>query len=165
MSLKEVHGDVVAVARKVAKQASCEVLLPHVCNNAGVMGAGVARAIAVAWPGVDIEYAKICRDRDGAVLGRVVTEHAEPHVWVMNMIAQDGFFDGSGTPLRYGALVHCMEAVCNLAASHTDMGVKSAVVCPKFGAGLARGNWDIIRGLIVELWVERGLSVVIVNYP
>lgn len=164
MSLKEVKGDVIVVARKVAKAAGCEVLIPHVCNNAGVMGAGVARALADAFPGVDKEYRRLCSERDGEVLGHTITEHVEPHVYVMNMICQDGFNYGE-PPLRYGALVHCMEAVLHLAKTHDEMNVKTAVVAPRFGAGLAGGNWDVIRSLVIELWVSRGLTVVIANYP
>ena len=166
MSLKEVKGDVIVVARKIAKSAGCEVLLPHVCNNVGVMGAGVARSILEAFPGVDKEYRYACRTHDGGVMGRTVTEHVEPHLYVMNMICQDGFGDNTGIPpLRYGALVHCMESVLHLAHSHDEMGVKTAVVAPRFGSGLAGGNWDVIRALIIEIWVSRGLTVVISNYP
>lgn len=158
------HGDVVEVARRVAKATGCEVLLPHVCNDRGVMGAGVARRLADEFPDVDQEYRRVCRDHDNA-LGKVVTEHVEPHLYVMNMICQSGFHDGTLPPLRYGALVHCMEEVWHLGASHNEMGVRAAIVCPKFGAGLAGGNWEVINSLITEIWSERKFAVVICNYP
>lgn len=164
MSLKEVKGDVIVTARKIAALGDREILLPHVCNNAGVMGAGVAASLANAFPGVDREYARFCHEHDDA-LGRTITEHVEPHIFVMNMICQDGFGCASGPPLRYGALVHCMENVLKLALTHDEMGVKTVIVAPRFGAGLAGGSWDVIRSLIIEIWVGNGCAVVISNYP
>lgn len=164
MSLKEVHGDVIVTARKIAALGDREVLLPHVCNNVGVMGAGVAAALAKAFPGVDREYARYCSEHDD-VLGETITEHVEPHIFVMNMICQAGFNNGGEPPLRYGALVHCMESVLRLSLTHDDMGVKTVIVAPRFGAGLAGGDWGVIRSLIVEIWVAKGRTVIISNYP
>jgi O-acetyl-ADP-ribose deacetylase (regulator of RNase III) len=163
MSLREVSGDVILTARRLITQTGGEVLLPHVCNNVGVMGAGVAAAIASAFPGVDREYRRVCKEQAGAVLGKTITEHVEPHLYVMNMIAQDGFGYDEHPPLRYEYLVHGMAEVRNLALSHIDVGVETIIVAPRFGSGLAGGNWDFIRDLIVEMWVGHGLTVVITH--
>lgn len=160
MSLREVKGDVIVTARKVASEGY-EVLLPHVCNDAGVMGAGVAAALAAEFPGVDREYSKLCYQNN--VLGETVTEHVEPHIYVMNMICQQGFRNGDLPPLRYGALVRCMHAVLQLHASHEDVGLKTVIVAPRFGAGLAGGNWAVIQSLIREIWVTNGANVIISN--
>lgn len=164
MSFTEVRGNVIDVARKVAAGGR-EVLLPHVCNDFGVMGAGVARMLAQAFPSVDTEYARLCQSGD-PVLGTTVSEHVEPHLFVMNMIAQAGFSNGGELPpLQYGALVHCMENVLSLARAHEEMELKVTIVAPRFGAGLAGGEWNVIRAIIHEIWVHNGVPVIICNYP
>jgi hypothetical protein len=37
----------------------------------------------------------------------------------------------------------------------------SEIHAPKFGAGLACGNWDFIEELINECWIGRGIPVTI----
>jgi O-acetyl-ADP-ribose deacetylase (regulator of RNase III) len=164
MNLNEVHGDVIQTARRLIGRSGVEVLLPHVCNNRGVMGAGVAAALAKTFPGVDSAYNSLCQSMEGDVLGRVVTEHVEPHLYVMNMIAQDGFNYGE-VPLRYEALVRCMIDVRTLAHDHIELGAEAVIVAPRFGAGLAGGNWDFIKTLIIEMWCRHDLTVVISNFP
>jgi hypothetical protein len=63
------------------------------------------------------------------------------------------------TPLRYLALVKCMEDVGMRAAAH------GSIVCPLFGAGLAGGDWAFIKLLIAELWLARDINVTVFQLP
>ena len=38
---------------------------------------------------------------------------------------------------------------------------KVEIHAPKFGSGLARGDWDVIEALIVEAWDNEGIPVTI----
>jgi hypothetical protein len=83
---------------------------------------------------------------------------------VANMIAQHGTVtrpmddDPNRPPVRYTALAACMSKVANYIA-HLPQG--TAIHAPKFGAGLAGGNWDLIEELIREEWLDRGIPVTI----
>ena len=45
-------------------------------------------------------------------------------------------------------------------ASATGHGI-TEIHCPKFGCGIARGDWNIVEKMIKELWVDRGLNVTV----
>ena len=67
------------------------------------------------------------------------------------MIAQSGTINnkvGHQPPIRYSALVSAMAQVAKFAKQKAV-----SISCPKFGCGLAGGNWDVIKALIIELWV------------
>lgn len=80
------------------------------------------------------------------------------NVWVANMCAQTL---GGQRPLYYNSLVECMAEV--LYYLEEDLEDFSAVElhCPKFGSGLAGGNWDFIQELILDCWVKEGLNVTV----
>jgi O-acetyl-ADP-ribose deacetylase (regulator of RNase III) len=134
------------------------VIVPHVCNNRGVMGAGVAAALKFAFPNVDHTYVKLCESKKGDVLGHTDYAWVEDSLCISNMIAQDGFRGGMRPPIRYGALAFCMYDVADLAKSQSR---KTRIIAPKFGAGLAGGDWAVIRQLIHELWLDQGIDVTI----
>jgi hypothetical protein len=150
-------------------------LLAHVCNDQGLWGAGFSGALSARWKEPEIQYRQ-CTPRMGdvqfvAVEGRTV---------VANMVAQNGVrrFDsdnpqrvqvnkqmrldrsigvpafaavpGVRPPLRYAALVRCMEQVGLHAWNHA-----ADIHCPQFGSGLAGGDWNTILLLILELWVDK----------
>jgi hypothetical protein len=83
---------------------------------------------------------------------------------VVNMIAQHGTVtrpmdrDPNRPPVRYTALASCMSKVADY-ITHLPQG--TSIHAPKFGAGLAGGNWDFIEELIRELWIDRGIPVTI----
>lgn len=152
--IRRVNGDVINVARTVRDSGCNHVIIPHVCNNLGVMGAGVAAALAREWPQILPPYEAVCA-RHNNPLGMTPSFEVEPNLWVCNMIAQSGL-GRSKTPLRYGALVHCMEHVSNLAFTRA-----MCIVAPMFGSGLAGGDWSVIEHLINEIWVDNDIPVTI----
>jgi hypothetical protein len=68
-----------------------------------------------------------------------------------NMIAQNGTISQNNPrPLNYEALVKCMVDVRNyIQSSDKD---KVQIHCPKFGSGLAGGNWSFIKDIIDDVW-------------
>lgn len=161
MTYKEVSGDVVDVAESVANTARLTII-PHVCNSLGVMGAGVARRLVTKWPGILRNYADGCnrallvgRNRVGWNDYVAVKNNS---IEVVNMVAQVGVGRSNRIPLRYGALAKCMHDL--LDAYDADINI----VAPKFGSALAGGNWEVIRDMIEEIWVDNGVDVTVVVY-
>jgi len=83
---------------------------------------------------------------------------------IINMIAQHGTIsrsmddDPDRPPVRYGALASCLRKVADY-VTHLPQGTQ--IHAPKFGAGLAGGNWDFIEELIREEWLDMGIPVTI----
>lgn len=135
-------------------------LIPHVCNNVGAWGAGFVVAISRRWSMPEESYRRWHR-AGGATLGWVQPVMVEPDLWVVNMIGQEGVGCApNGTPpIRYEALRTCLAKVGRIAR------IKGASVhCPKFGAGLAGGDWSIIEQIVQEELVDIGLSVTVYEF-
>lgn len=151
--ISEIIGDVTTPQAR----GSANVFVPHICNNVKAYAAGVAACIRQKWPSAYVEYMDMeqslgnisvvkCRDDRYASLS------------VINMIAQDGLRSKENPkPIKYGALVKAMEraALCMKASKNPE------VHCPAFGTGLAGGDWDIIRALIIEIWSTQSIPVTI----
>jgi len=70
------------------------------------------------------------------------------------MVAQKGVrTQNNPVPLRYGALALCMYKTMLLART-----LGFDIACPKFGCGLAGGNWEVIRSMIDEIWEDNGIE-------
>jgi hypothetical protein len=73
------------------------------------------------------------------------------------MIAQNKLFSQDNKrPLNYGALVYCMNQVRSYIKdleSNTEMS-RIEIHAPKFGSGLAGGNWNFISDLIEDIWYD-----------
>lgn len=146
--------------------AAAPVMIPHICNDMGAWGAGFVVALSNRWPKPEQQYRdwfekKVTKKGTPFELGQVGFVLAEPTICVANMIAQHntGFADNRA-PIRYAALASCMIHVLHAAEK-----MKAEIHAPKFGAGLAGGDWKTIEALIFEVWVDSDLDVVIYEYP
>ena len=143
-------------------------IIPHCCNDVGAMGAGVAKAISFKWGGVQLYYLK-----SGHRLGEnswVNVNTEINNIIVVNMVAQNGLIRFSNPkPLKYLELIKCMTAVVDDIIKTLHMkpeyaGKKPVIHCPKFGSALAGGNWEFIKELIDEIWLEEGIDVVVYEF-
>jgi len=134
------------------------MVIPHVCNDVGRWGAGFVLAISARWKEPEHHY----RNQElweGWRLGDTHKILVEPQTTVINMIAQHGVGFGDGRPpIRYGALVQTMSDVARFCQAHN---IRTSIHAPRFGSGLAGGDWGVIEQLIMELWVDQGIPVTI----
>lgn len=158
MPIEYVKGDV----REQPFNSNYRVIA-HVCNDQGLMGGGVAKALYTKWPRVKEKYLRFCEVHDNPLgINCWVTsvEKSESKVThVLNMIAQhkirvrrneNGIAVGEDgrPPLRYGALAKCMFGLNDVFNKDDDVEIH----CPKFGSDLAGGNWSVIESMIEEIW-------------
>lgn len=136
-------------------------ILIHCCNDIGLMGAGVAKAISNKWPIVKSQYRKWYKVGKGFKLGNVQFVKVTDDIVVGNMIGQKGIKSLNGMPpVRYSAIAKCLEKVAKAAISN-----KASVHCPRFGSDLAGGKWEEIEKLLREKIISQGVDVTVYTLP
>lgn len=148
---KEIEGDLIEAAIKGEYD-----VIAHGCNCFNTMGAGIALTIKNIFPEA---YALDRRtvSGDAAKLGTIV--HTNPNVKpiVINCYTQYAF--GSKTnPIAadYDAIRSCMKTI-----KGKFTGKKIGL--PLIGAGLAGGDWEVIKLIIQEELIDEDVTVVIWN--
>lgn len=150
------------IQRVSAKENGCSVFVPHVCNNIDLFGAGFAAQVAEQFPIVKTDYHLLGKSFLQNNLGycQVIKVSEDPQyrhkLFFVNMIAQNGIKSRSNPrPLNYFALVQSMNKLSQYIYKNTEVLQKTERVeihCPKFGSGLAGGDWNFISDLINDIW-------------
>lgn len=161
MSIEYIRGDLFEGIRKVSQDTT--VVIPHICNDIGVAGSGFVIPLFKMFPQALMEYASTYQ------LGRNSyhwTSPDKPCGIIVNMVAQHGISSKSTgpdseinkKPIRYESLVYCMKDMIGhlRCANSINQHLRDIVEihCPKFGSLRAGGNWDFIKELIEEIWVD-----------
>lgn len=144
--MKVIEGDLVEFARN----GRFDVIV-HGCNCFCTMGAGVAKAIAAAFPeALAVDRATPKGDR--AKLGTNSVAACD-RVTIVNAYTQ---FDwrGRGRKVDYDAVRSCFAEVSRRFPD-------ARIGYPKIGAGLAGGDWDVIAGIIDEELAGREHTLVV----
>lgn len=166
------HGNIISnhdifdviVSRVKAANNGATVFVPHVCNNIDVFSAGFAGQVAEKFPSVQQDYYLLGKSFLRNNLGhcQIVKVYEDPKykhkLYFANMIAQNGLKSAKNTrPLNYLALVKSMAHLSQYIKQKTGFTSKSEKIeihAPKFGSGLAGGNWNFIDELIHDIWGE-----------
>jgi O-acetyl-ADP-ribose deacetylase (regulator of RNase III) len=145
-----------------APQGTGRKIIAHVCNDVGGWGAGFVLAISRRWKQPEQQYRKWYAERESNDfdVGAVQFVGVEHELWVANMVAQTGLrLTKSGPPIRYEALVVCLEHVASKALE-----IGASVHMPRIGCGLAGGKWSEVEPLIVEHVSRRGVAVTVYDF-
>jgi O-acetyl-ADP-ribose deacetylase (regulator of RNase III) len=134
-----IRGDLV----KLALAGEFDVII-HGCNCQCAMGAGIAKAIKSTFPeayDADLKTEKGARDKLGTI------SYAEVERDGRTIILVNGYtqfhWRGSGVLADYDAIRSVMREVKSKFSG-------KRIGYPKIGAGLAKGDWGVISGIIVE---------------
>ena len=133
------------------------IIVPHVCNNINAFGAGFAADVGNVFPIVKENFHLL---GNKAKLGRtqfvdVTTKNNKNKLFFANMIAQNGVINNlNKRPLNYYALANSMYNVkLFIDKIKNDLDIDTVEIhAPKFGSGLAGGNWNFISDLIYDIW-------------
>lgn len=150
----------------LTENKSYTIIVPHVCNNVNVFGAGFAGYVARYYPIVKENFHLL---GNKAILGYTQFVVADSNkktssqIVVANMIAQNGTINkGNQRPINYAALVRCMIEVKRFITNNkSDNDVY--IHAPKFGSGLAGGNWSFIECLIEDIWTNIHTNIHIIK--
>jgi len=139
MEINYLHGDA------TNPQGEGNMIIPHIVNDLGAWGAGFVLALSKKWNAPENVY-RLNAKHDNIQLGTIHTIQVESNIYVCNMVGQHGIgYDKGVPPIRYDALKQCLIEVNKLAIN-----INASLHCPKFGAGLAGGNWSEIEKIIEE---------------
>jgi len=147
-----------ALSRVSSMKDGATVIIPHVCNNINVFGAGFAKYITGLFPEVKENFHMLGHK---AKLGNnqyiSVKETTDKNkIIICNMIAQNGTIHSKNQrPLNYASLVYCMTDIRRYTLDIMKISDKNVEIhAPQFGTGLAGGNWNFISCLIDDIWKD-----------
>ena len=137
--MKIVQGDLIALALS----GHFDVII-HGCNCDCVMGAGIARSIREQFPEA---YAADVKTKAGdtSKLGTYTAASCSRgayEIMVVNAYTQANP-SGSGVLVNYESVRSVMQLIKQNFSG-------SRIGYPKIGAGLARGDWSVIAGIITD---------------
>lgn len=137
------------------KQSLC-IVIPHVCNNVNAFGAGFADAISKKYPTVKANFHVNGVQKLGKTQFVTAITTNNSKIVIANMIAQNGLINSKNKrPLHYPSLIKCMYEVRDfLKKNRNDTECNIEIHAPRFGSGLAGGNWFFISDLIDDIWSD-----------
>lgn len=156
-----IYGDLFSNVKSFIREGNngCSIIVPHVCNNSNMFGAGFAAGIAKHYPIVKENYhllgSVFLKNNLGYVQFVEVSKNENyGHKLIFaNMIAQNGIIGKNNPrPLNYLALVKSMVTISSYIKNNFNDENRIQIHAPKFGCGLAGGNWNFISELINDIW-------------
>lgn len=157
----------------------CHIFIPHVVNNINKMGSGFVVPLYTRWPTVKSEYHNKCDFylknlgfSPSCILDNIqiikvsdaTSIYNRNNIDVVNMFAQNGVISKSNPkPIQYDRLVGCLIRLkdhinfTNSLVGSENLDIK--IVAPKFGAGLAGGDWTIIEKMIKNYWSDFDVTI------
>ena len=166
-----VSGDIFRYIESYISQGNrgTSVIVPHVCNNVDLFGAGFASAVSKHYPIVKENYHLLGQNFLKNNLGytqfvEVAKDPNYGHKLIFaNMIAQNGTIGPlNSRPLNYFALCKSMSMIAKYMSNSFDKDNRIQIHAPKFGCGLAGGDWKLILNLIEDIWSN--IDIFIYNY-
>jgi len=153
-----IHGDLFQFVEKFIhdRNNGTSIIVPHVCNNIDLFGAGFAAAVSKYYPIVKTNY-HLLGNKQTLGYTQLVTvaenKDYEHKLIFANMICQNGVIGHNNQrPLNYAALVKSMITVSQFINQNFDKQNRVQIHAPKFGCGLAGGEWGFVSELIKDIW-------------
>lgn len=162
-NISYINGDLFNYIEQVVRAGNngSSIIVPHVCNNINVFGAGFAKQVADKYPIVKENYhllgLNFLKNNFGHTqFIEVYKDKTHEHSLIFaNMIAQNGVIGHKNTrPLNYIALCKSMTLISKYIQDKFSKDEGIQIHCPKFGCGLAGGNWGIVEQLIIDAWYK-----------
>lgn len=148
--MKEIKGDLI----KMALKGDFDVIV-HGCNCYCSMGAGLAKGIKTAFPEayqVDRATEKGSQQKLGTI-SYITVERNGHQITVVNAYTQF-HWRGKIILANYEAIQSSFREIKRLFSG-------KRIGYPKIGAGLARGDWDVITKIINEELAQENHTLVI----
>ncbi|HEO1760302.1 TPA: ImmA/IrrE family metallo-endopeptidase [Pseudomonas aeruginosa] len=156
-SLTEVLGDV------LKPHGTGPKLIAHVVPNTPAQwgGRGFAHQVKKNFPTVWDQYRSETTAADHIpALGQVYIGSHGNGVSFAHMVAQKGYGPSKGQRLSYTAFATCLSRVREKALE-----IGASVHMPRVGTGHGGANWDVIKELIIEELVDKGVRTTVYQLP
>ncbi len=136
-------------------------IIAQLVNTSAGLGQGFGRSLVKNYPVVKVELDKWKSERTRFKLGQSNLVKVNSELYVFQMLAQKGLYATSTEiPLRYNELRKCL-----IELRETALELNCSVHMPAIGAGQAKGNWEIIIGMIHDELVNFNVKVNIYFFP
>ena len=124
-------------------------IIGHICNNRGVWGGGLTKALSLKWKQPEREYRRLT----SRPLGKLQIVRVSRNIQIANIIVQV-YKTSQGPPIRYEAIEQALKELNKTAREQ-----QASITLPRIGCALAGGCWEKILPLIDEHLVLRGRHV------
>ncbi|MFP5041627.1 ImmA/IrrE family metallo-endopeptidase [Parasediminibacterium sp. JCM 36343] len=136
-------------------------IIAQVVNTSGGLGLGFGKSLSKNFPLVKTELQKWQEDKSRFKLGQTNTFRVEKDIYICQMLAQKGLFEKNGEiPLKYPSLRDCLIELSDYALE-----IGATVHMPMIGAGQAKGDWNMIMGIIHDELIGKNIKVSIYMLP
>ena len=158
--ITDVKADIVDLVEALSNDTVLNVFI-HACNCQTTMGSGIAKAIANHYPMV-YDADKRTKSGDRSKMGNYSYANVKPNVLIANAYSQ--FFYGKVEPVDkvtgrqtdYQALESALIKIRDDFSSRSPHPIVFYV--PKYiGANNAKGNYNIIRPIVEEIFKDHEL--------
>jgi O-acetyl-ADP-ribose deacetylase (regulator of RNase III) len=145
----------------------------HCCNDLGLWGAGFVLALSKRWRAPQACYQDWAEGKSDIyppfMLGQVQLVQVMRDITVVNMIGQHGVSTASHpdyVPVRYDAIGCALLNTWAALWRDAEQGRPGpfSVHCPRFGAGLAGGDWSQIEPLLIKELVDKNIPVTVYDF-
>ena len=141
--IQTIHGDLL----------QAKGLIIHGCNSQGVMASGVAKQIRETYPEAYNAYMKGIEEHCKGVTGYCTYYRHDNDTVIVNAVTQKYYGrDSTVTYVSYDAVRSCFREINKALSVFPNI---TDINFPKIGAGLGRGNWNVISKIIDEEIDER----------
>ena len=137
-------------------------MIAHGCNYQGVMGSGVAKLVRRKYPEVYDKYSRyvqVLKSNGIVPLGFVHEVKVSDDLRVANCFTQE-YYGTDKRQVSYDAIANCFSIMSANESVRNEHGRSYNLNIPLIGAGLAGGDWDVIKEIIkseykhdVTVWV------------
>lgn len=144
------------------------IIICHCVNNLRIAASGFVVPLFNKYPEARTSYLKSKQELGHVDFSLVDRRYPKKgNIWVANMFGQLGISSKStGTanrvkkPIKYSALVKCMEIVKENALNfQANKRGKITIMSPMFGSERAGGSWPLIEELIEEIWEDLDVTI------
>ena len=137
-------------------------VIAHIVNDKTPnWGAGFSVALKKKWPVAQEDFIRWTDEsKSHLMLGNTHQTQLSEDLTAYHMIAQHGYGPSPKPRIRYIHLKTCLDKLAEFALGHA-----ATVHMPRIGTGHAGGQWNIVRELVDEGLVRRGVEVTVYELP
>lgn len=161
--MKEINYVIGDATKPSVKKGEYSVIC-HCCNTLGAWGAGFVIPLGRRYPSAKKNYEECIRTIPSKdLLGNVGYAKVDKNIVVANIFGQERIYTENGKiPLDYNALRYGFEDILR---HFSEYGTPYSIHMPRIGCGLAGGDWNIVEGIIEDVFSKNGIEVFVYDLP